>query len=62
MSNINRPVSELNKEEFDRGYEELLIKYDKDMSKHPFPTRQEILIGLKMRKEITLAKYIELSE
>lgn len=60
MSNIKRPIRELNKQEFDDAYNEMVKASDGKWERYPFPTKDEILNELLQRGEITVEKLIEL--
>jgi len=60
MSKINKPISQLNKVEFDEGYEEMLVKYKDNFDKYPLPTRETVLKVALERGELSLLKYKEL--
>ena len=60
MSNIKRPIRELNKQEFDDAYNEMMKVSDGKWERYPLPTKDDILNELLQRGEITVEKLIEL--
>lgn len=59
MDNIKKPISELNKKEFDKAYEDMLVNYKDKFNKYPLPTKEEILQFAIYAKQITMEKYLE---
>jgi hypothetical protein len=60
MTFINRPISELNKQEFVEAYNEMLVAYEDKLDKRPLPMAYEVLQVALSKEEISKEKYIEL--
>ena len=60
MAIVNRPISELNKQEFLEAYNEMLVAYEDKVDKRPLPTAYEVLHIALSTGEISKEKYIEL--
>jgi len=60
MSLINKPIKELNKQEFDEAYDYMIEFYQNKLETRPLPTKEEILNSLLQLGEINLSKMLEL--
>jgi len=61
MTIVKRPISELNKKEFDQAYEEMVEDSKGKWDRYPLPTKPEILNALLTTGEIVLTKFVELN-
>lgn len=60
MELLKTPLQKLNKQNFDKVYEEALKKYEDNFDLYPLPMKEEILNIALQSGEITSNKYMEL--